>query len=69
MKKLAQLQLLQAYNNDPNFALNARMIIALAFVPIANLDAYLAQLAQHVIPPLIPVLAWFEEYYIGLLNS
>ena len=46
--KLADEGLLRQYNNDPEFATKARMIIALAFVPIADLDAAFEALSDEV---------------------
>lgn len=61
--KNAGLQAL--YNNDPEFALHAKMIGALAFVPVQYvIDAYQC-VAEHVNEALEPVLAHLEEYYIG----
>ena len=48
--------MMQQYNKDPNFALQARMIPALAFVPILNLDAAFAALSQHLPPIFQPPL-------------
>jgi hypothetical protein len=57
--------LIQRYNNDANFALSARQIPALAFVPLASLEeAFLT--VSHTIPDeLQPVVDWFEDYYVG----
>ena len=38
-KKLCEEQLIGRYNNDADFVLQARMVVALAFVPLHSLDA------------------------------
>ena len=55
------------YKNEPDFALAARMIAALAFVPPAYLDNLLAELAVYLPEELMPVLTYFENTYIGKL--
>lgn len=37
-KKLCELGLTNRYNNEPNFSLYAKMVTALAFVPIEDID-------------------------------
>ncbi len=55
----------QRYSNDANFALEARMIPALAFVPPADLDRYFDDLSNNVDPALGPILDYFEDTYLG----
>jgi hypothetical protein len=43
-------------------------IIALAFVPIPNLDEVLDALAEHLPDTIIPLLDWFEDNYVGRPN-
>ena len=47
-KKLADEGLLRRYNTDPEFALAARMVIALFFVPIEDLDVALEALTNEL---------------------
>ncbi|KFD64455.1 hypothetical protein M514_10786 [Trichuris suis] len=68
-KQLSLLGLSGWYKNDGNFALAARMIIAMAFVPLEDLDAVFRQLARQTPRELWPVLDWFEQNYMGRLNS
>jgi len=49
------------YNADANFALHARMIPALAFVPVQDLDATFQELSDNSPPEQQPVLDWFED--------
>ncbi|KAK0063235.1 hypothetical protein Bpfe_007431 [Biomphalaria pfeifferi] len=67
-KKLTDENLLSMYNNDPEFALAARMIVALAFVPIEDLDMAVETLANELPIHLTPTINWFEDTYIGRLN-
>lgn len=64
-KKLAENGLLKRYNTDSDFALSARMIVALSFVPIDELDAAFDALADHITEDLTPIINWFSEFYIG----
>lgn len=57
--------LMKRYNNEPAFALNARMIVALAFVPIYDLNDAFDALAKELPAELLPVLNWLEDSYIG----
>lgn len=70
-KKLTDEQLLGRYNTDANFALQARMIVALAFVPIDSIEDALDALSDPqtgVHGDLQPILDWMEDNYIGRLN-
>ncbi|KAB0797083.1 hypothetical protein PPYR_08077 [Photinus pyralis] len=53
-------------NNDADFALAARKIVALAFVPIDNLDDAFEELSESTPVELEPILHWFA--YIGRPN-
>ena len=67
-KKLADEGLLRRYNTDPDFALVARMIVALSFVPIEDLDVALEALENEIMEDLTPILNWFEDVYRGRQN-
>lgn len=56
------------YNNDPEFALKARMIIALAFVPIDSIGDYVDALDNELPDELQLLLNWFEDTYVGRMN-
>ena len=64
-KCLRNNNLLGLYNNAPNFALQARMIPAMAFVPIPQLDIAFAALGQILPAQLQPILEWLEDNYMG----
>ena len=49
------------YNADADFALHARMIPALAFVSIQDLDAAFQELSDNSPPEQQPVLDWLED--------
>ena len=49
-------ELLGRYNNDPNFALQARMIPAMAFVPPNSIEDSLEELRNFLPAELQPVL-------------
>ena len=53
------------YKNEPDFTFAARMLAALAFVPPADLDNSLAELAVSLPDELMPVLTYFENTHIG----
>ena len=55
------------YQNDPNFALMARMIPALAFVPVRDLDMAFTSLTQFLPAVFQPMLDWLEDNYLGRL--
>jgi len=67
-KHLARLGFTSLYNTDPNFALKAKMIIALAFVPLNKIDEYLDALATDLQQELQGLLNWFEDTYVGRQN-
>ena len=58
----------ERYETDANFALQCRMIGALAFVPPADVTNAFDALAAHVPDELVPVLDYFEDTYIGRPN-
>ncbi|KAK9692766.1 hypothetical protein QE152_g34939 [Popillia japonica] len=63
-----EIGVISQYNNDAEFALRAKMVLALAFVPIAGLDEYIDALANDLPVELQPLLNWFEDSYVGRLN-
>jgi hypothetical protein len=55
---------------DPEFSVRARMIVALAFVPPAEIWSAFDHLQTHLLrtdPELAPVLDWFKRNYVGML--
>ncbi len=67
-RQLTAIGSTKLYNNDVEFALKTKMILALAFVPIDQLDPYFDALANDLTTEHIPLLNWFEDNYIGRLN-
>ncbi len=64
-KQLSLHDLLGRYDNDQNFALMARMIPAMAFVPENDLDAAFTALTNFLPPEFAPLLQWLENSYLG----
>ncbi|XP_068204653.1 uncharacterized protein [Palaemon carinicauda] len=67
-KHIAALGLSSRYNNDSQFSLQVKMILALAFVPVNHIDSYIDVLADELSPEHVPILNWLEDNYIGRLN-
>lgn len=66
-KKLCDLSLIKTYNTESDFATFCRCIVALAFVPINDLNDGLACLEENLPETTHEVLNWFEDTYIGML--
>lgn len=64
LKKISTLGLQNHYNTDAQFALNARMIFAMAFVPLQKIEEALHFLQEEVDDELMPVLDYFEDTYM-----
>ena len=67
-KKLTSLGLSQQYNTDASFALCAKMIIVLAFVPPDHITAAIMELADDLPQELLELLDWLEDNYVGRMN-
>ncbi|XP_028967131.1 uncharacterized protein LOC108864184 [Galendromus occidentalis] len=66
--KLMDLGLIRRYNQDADFALSARMIPTLAFIPPAHIDNAISELAPELPEELMPILNYFEYNYVGRLR-
>ncbi|CDW54901.1 MULE and FLYWCH domain containing protein [Trichuris trichiura] len=64
-RQLSEQGLLSAYNSDANLAIGARMIASLAFMPTEHLEEGITELSRVLQSELLPVLAWFENAYVG----
>uniref|UniRef100_A0A915EQP4 MULE transposase domain-containing protein n=1 Tax=Ditylenchus dipsaci TaxID=166011 RepID=A0A915EQP4_9BILA len=64
-KKQIALNGLTVRYRDPEFSVQARMIISLAFVPEAEVGQCFDRLKNHLPAELEPVMNWFKTYYIG----
>ena len=64
-RKLVDEGLISRYNKDVDFALKTRMIAALAFVPIEELERSFGVLSNSLSQEFTPILDYFEDYYIG----
>lgn len=67
-KHLASDGFISSYRNDPDFALKAKMIIALSFVPLSKIDLYFDTLANELSHGFSSLLNWFEDTYVGRQN-
>ncbi|KAF0992067.1 hypothetical protein HZS_211 [Henneguya salminicola] len=59
---------LAEYNTDHDFALAARMIVALFFVSIEDIDVVFEALENEIAKDLKLILNWFENVYIERQN-
>ena len=60
---------MQKYNNNPEFALHCRTVIALAFVPLLRMDEALQCLENNLPQGLDFLIDWIEDYYVGKLKG
>ena len=67
-KKIHDLGLWKRYRTEADFALSARMVPALAFVPPAAMENAVSELAPDLPLELMPLLNYFEDNYIGRLR-
>lgn len=68
LKKIGELHLLHNYNTEANFCVSTKLIIALAFIPLCDLEIATDELADELPDELMPLFEWFEEFYIGKKN-
>lgn len=69
IKHIAAEQMTDDYRNDPIFAMQARMIVSIAFVPILSVNRAFRELSDYVDRRLDPILKWFSRYYLHGLNA
>ena len=62
-KHVGQLGLTARYNNEPEFALKAKMVTALSFVHSTDIEMAPESLAEHLPEALQALLCWFEDTY------
>ncbi|KRZ69007.1 hypothetical protein T10_5653 [Trichinella papuae] len=58
----------KTYKNDTDFALQVKMVIALAFVPTDGLEQAIDNLAGHLPDEIQPLHDCFEDSYVGHRN-
>lgn len=68
-RKVASEGLWQRYTSDDRFSHKARMFAALAYVPPEELNNAVAELSPELPDELVPVLNYFEDFYIGRLTG
>lgn len=64
-RRIQSVGLQEQYENDANFAMQCRMISAIAFVPPAGVVAAFEALTDELPVGLNPILDYFEDNYIG----
>lgn len=67
-KKLFALGFANQYNNDAEFSLKVKMVAALGFVAINDLDEAIEVLSAELPDEMQPLLGWFEDNYVGRRN-
>ena len=67
-RKLAEFHLMRRHNTDADFAFCARIIPALNFVPIEELENDLDILSENLPNQLTPILDYFKDYYVGRIR-
>uniref|UniRef100_A0A5S6QG92 MULE transposase domain-containing protein n=1 Tax=Trichuris muris TaxID=70415 RepID=A0A5S6QG92_TRIMR len=67
-KQLFEEHLMTIYDSDPDFALAAKKIVSLAFVPPEHLDTAAELLWRQLPQELEPIMDWFERTYLGRWN-
>ena len=63
--KMCELDLMSKYKNNAEFSIGVKMVLALAFVKINDLDTAIEAITEHIPPEVLPLLDWFEEFYVG----
>lgn len=66
-KQLSEFSLINRFNNDAHFVLYAKMVIALMFVPIKEIDN--ALLTDNLPDYMQPILHWFEDIHVRRMNK
>ncbi|XP_053152025.1 uncharacterized protein LOC128344937 [Hemicordylus capensis] len=64
-KHLASIGAVQEFDRNTEFTLKAKVVVALAFVPVLNLGEHVATLEEYLPEELQPLLNWFKESYIS----
>lgn len=68
-KHLSSNNLLKRYSTDVDFALRAKMVTSIAFVPENDILHAITSLENDLPPELDPILEWFTNTYIGRLRN
>jgi hypothetical protein len=68
-RKVAELKCKKQYDSDPEFALNCRVLLALAFVPVNEVGRHFDSIVQAEIIPdkARGLISYFESTYVGKL--
>ncbi|KAL7078050.1 hypothetical protein ACQ4LE_002649 [Meloidogyne hapla] len=68
-KHLSAENLLNQYNNSPEFSIHCKMIVSLAFIPQQDLIEALTILENYLPMELEPILSYFTNTYIGRIRN
>jgi len=66
-RKIQQEGLQTLYSTDVDFAVNAKMLAALAFVPLHDVVKAFEELVDYLPESILPVVDYFEDNFIGKL--
>jgi len=64
-KKICHLGIVTQYRNDADFSILVKIIVALSFFPINDLDLAIELSADYLPDDILPLLDWFEDNYVG----
>ncbi|CAI6376617.1 unnamed protein product [Macrosiphum euphorbiae] len=67
-KKLCDLGIVSSYRNNSDFSIFVKMVVALTFIPINDIDLAIESLSGYLPDELQPLLDWFEDNYVGRIN-
>jgi len=66
-RKIQQEGLQTIYSTDVDFAVNAKMLAALAFVPLQDIVKAFEELINYLPESILPIADYFEDNFIGRL--
>ena len=64
-RKIQELGLRTLYTENENISVSARMLTALAFCPVSDVDIAFKELQENLPEPLNPMIEYMERTYIG----
>lgn len=67
-KKICDLGVVSNYRNNADFSILVKMVVALTFIPINDIDLAIELLSEYLPDELQPLLDWFEDNYVGRIN-
>jgi len=64
-KKLCELGIVSNYRNNSDFSIFVKIVEALTFIPINDIDLVIESLLGYLPDELQSLLDWFEDNYVG----